>query len=113
MTQWPLVSNSPATPGTPNNTFPGLISAQTSFANTTLETFEQGNIRTGCMNCHNSTMQATDFVWSLEDHAFPSVVPSLMMQQPEFRALRDLLLEAAPKAKGRNPARGAATSPPR
>src|SRR5712692_6988887 len=53
MTQWPLVPNSPQTPGNPPITFPGQGSDQTSFANITLETFEQGNIRTGCMNCHN------------------------------------------------------------
>jgi hypothetical protein len=103
MTQWPLFPNSPSTPGTPPNTFPGLGTDQTSFANTTLETFEQGNIRTGCMNCHTSTMQATDFVWSLKDHAFPPTVPSLMMQQPEFQALRKLLLETAPVAPAKVP----------
>jgi hypothetical protein len=111
MTQWPIVPSSPSTPGTPANTFPGAGTDQTSFANTTLETFEQGNIRTGCMNCHTSTMQATDFVWSLKDHAFPPTVPGLLMQQPEFRALRTLLLEAAPMAAPNVPQNGPAIPP--
>jgi hypothetical protein len=98
MTQWPLAAGNPSLPGTPNNTFPGQGTDQTSFANTTLETFEQGRIRTGCMNCHNSTMAATDFVWSLNDHAFPPTVPGLMMQQPSIQALRKLLVEAAAPA---------------
>jgi hypothetical protein len=96
MTQWPLRPNSPQTPGTPPNTFPGQGSDQTAFANTTLETFEQGNIRTGCMNCHNQTMAATDFLWSLNDHAFPPSVPGLLFKNPAFKELEHLMQLAAP-----------------
>jgi hypothetical protein len=98
MTQWPLVPNSPNTPGTAPNTFPGLPAPNnsTAFANTTLETFEQGSVFTGCMACHNATMKPTDFVWSLNDHAFPpsSATPNLLMRNPAFRALRDTLQQS-------------------
>jgi hypothetical protein len=73
MTQWPLVPNSPATPGTIRNTFPGQ-GATSAFANTTLETWDQGDIKAGCMNCHNVTRMKTDFLWSLEINAFPSAL---------------------------------------
>jgi hypothetical protein len=93
MTQWPLAQNSPATPGTPANTFPG-IGAGTAFANSTLETFDQANIRTGCMNCHNFTRVKTDFLWSLEDHAFPSNAPNLLLASDlSTKSLVRLLLE--------------------
>ncbi|WP_074317749.1 hypothetical protein [Singulisphaera sp. GP187] len=98
MTQWPLQPNSPTTPGTAPNTFPGLPAPNntTAFANTTLETFEQGSVFTGCMACHNATMKPTDFVWSLNDHAFPasSSTPNLLMNNPAFRALRDTLQQS-------------------
>src|SRR5580704_14999969 len=42
MTQWPLVPNSPATPGTIRNTFPGQ-GATSAFTNTTLETWDQSD----------------------------------------------------------------------
>jgi hypothetical protein len=90
MTQWPIPANSPSLPGTPNNTFPGT-GATSAFANTTLETFDQGRIQTGCMNCHNSTRTATDFLWSLKDHAFPANVPSLLVADEPFRQLQNLL----------------------
>lgn len=93
MTQWPLKPSSPATNGTPPNTFPGSPPNDvTAFANTTLETFDQGSIFTGCMACHNVTMAPTDFLWSLNDHAFPpkSGTPNLLMKDPTFRALRTL-----------------------
>src|SRR4051794_10201962 len=61
MTQWPTAPNS-ALPGTPSNTFPGL-SPISAYANTTMETWEQTNITTGCMNCHNLAGN-TDFLWS-------------------------------------------------
>jgi hypothetical protein len=104
MTQWPLAANSPATPGTPANTFPGSGSDQTSFANVTLETFDQNNIRTGCMNCHNSTMAASDFLWSLNDHAFPPAVPNLLMKSEPFRMLRGHLESATRKSSSPAPA---------
>lgn len=96
LTQWPLKSNAPALPGTPPNTFPGSPpNDQTAFANVTLETFEQRSIFTGCMACHNATMKPTDFVWSLQDHAFPpsSATPNLLMKSHSFRQLRDILVE--------------------
>jgi hypothetical protein len=96
MTQWPLPVSSPQTPGTPSNTFPGLGTDQTAFANTTLETFEQSNIRTGCMNCHNQTMAATDFLWGLNDHAFPPTLPGLLFKNPAFRELEQLMQLASP-----------------
>ena len=50
MTQWPKLSRaSRSLPGTPPNTFPGS-GATTAFANVALETFDQANICTGCMN---------------------------------------------------------------
>jgi hypothetical protein len=73
MTQWPLVPNSPATPGTIRNTFPGQ-GATSAFTNTTLETWDQRDAKTGCMNCHNVTRTKTDFLWSLEINAFPSAL---------------------------------------
>ena len=91
MTQWPVKADDPSLPGTPANTFPGTGSDSTSFSNTTLETFDQMNIRTGCMNCHTQTMAATDFVWSVADHAFPPNVPSLLMKNSSFRELRTLM----------------------
>jgi hypothetical protein len=92
MTQWPLVPSSPGTDGLPANTFPGL-GATSAFANTTLETFDQRSIFTGCMACHNSTRQPTDFVWSLNDHAFTGAITShaIRMKNPAFRKLRELL----------------------
>jgi hypothetical protein len=92
MTQWPLTPNSPTTPGDPAHTFPGSPpNDQSAFSNVTLETFDQGSIFTGCMACHNATMQATDFLWSLNDHAYPPIVPNLMMRNPSFRSLRTIM----------------------
>jgi hypothetical protein len=96
MTQWPIGNGSQPVPSTQtgavNFTFPGA-GAQSAFANTTLETFEQGNPRTGCMNCHNSARATGDFVWSLLDHAFPpsSSTPDLFLTDAHFRNLMDLL----------------------
>jgi hypothetical protein len=96
MTQWPLKRNMPNVPGTPANTFPGT-GASTAFANTTMETFDQGAVKTGCMNCHNFTRTDTDFVWSLEDHAFPPTLPAFLLQKESFRELRNLMLERRKK----------------
>ena len=94
MTQWPITPSSPSTDGSPGNTFPGSPAPNdsTAFANTTLETFDQRFVFFGCMACHNATMKPTDFVWSLNDHAHPATTPNLLMQNPAFRALRDMLL---------------------
>ena len=91
MTQWPLRPNSPATPGTPPNTFPGMGSDGTAFANTALESFEQKSISTSCMACHNVTRVKTDFVWSLNDHAFPTNIPNFLFHDPSLRQLKNLL----------------------
>ena len=97
-TQWPLTPNAPSLPGTPENTFPGS-GATTAFANTTLESFDQKSIGTGCMKCHTATKDQTDFLWSLNDHAFPSDsgAPNLIMKNPAMRKLRDTLKSAAEK----------------
>lgn len=94
MTQWPTTPSAPSIDGTPAHTFPGAGNDTTAFANTTLETFDQGNIRTGCMNCHNMTRTQTDFLWTLSDHAFPPNVPDLLFKAPAFKGLKELL--AAP-----------------
>lgn len=93
MTQWPVPGNTPSNPGTPTFSFPGT-GATSAFSNTTLETFDQGSIFTGCMACHNfanTSSPAPDFLWSLKDHAFPSKIPSLLMQDPSFRSLKMLI----------------------
>jgi hypothetical protein len=98
MTQWPIGNGSQPVPaaqtGSMNVTFPGA-GASSAFANTTLETFDQANPRTGCMNCHNSARANTDFVWSIMDHAFPasSSTPDIFITDPQFRNLRILLQE--------------------
>jgi hypothetical protein len=96
VTQWPTTPNSPATPGDPPHTFPGLGSDQTSFANVALETFEQKLIGTSCMACHNFTMKPTDFVWTVMDHAHPAkpATPNLIMRSVAFRQLRDVLMKS-------------------
>jgi hypothetical protein len=43
------------------------------------------------MACHTITQTATDFLWSLKDHAFPPKVPGLMMQDVEMRNLRTMM----------------------
>jgi hypothetical protein len=95
-TQWPLIPNSPSTPGTTDNTFPGKSPNDvTAFSNVTLETFDQTAVATGCMNCHDSAKRPTDtdFLWSLNDHAFPpkTSTPNLITRDPSFQALRSLL----------------------
>jgi hypothetical protein len=97
VTQWPTTPSNPNLDGKPPHTFPGASpNDQTSFANTALETFEQKFVITGCMACHNATMKPTDFVWSINDHAFPAstATPNLLMKSKSFRDLRDILLES-------------------
>src|SRR6185295_5568889 len=57
--------------GSVANTFPGE-GAFSAFANVTMETFDQKGPQLGCMSCHNRARLATDFMWSLFDHAYPS-----------------------------------------
>jgi hypothetical protein len=105
MTQWPLVPSSPSTDGDTPNTFPGDGGDTTAFSNITMEAFEQRNISTGCMSCHNQTRTTTDFVWSLNDHAFPpsSATPNILMRNTSFRNLRDLLERARRRDAGARP----------
>jgi hypothetical protein len=111
MTQWPVVPNSPSTPGTPANTFPGT-GATTSFANVAMETFDQANIGTGCMACHNVTKSASDFLWALKVNAFPPATPPVTCPtapgpegvtaahlSPELQQLKALLQSTVPRPK--------------
>jgi len=104
MTQWPVPQGSgpipPSQPGTPAFTFPGT-GATTSFANVTLETWDQNSITTGCMNCHNFATQrtpSTDFLWALQVNAIspPALTASLRARQmPALVELKQLLEQAA------------------
>jgi hypothetical protein len=77
VTQWPRMEGNQATPipasrdGSVPNTFPGT-GAFSAFANVTMETFDQKGVQLGCMSCHNRARMATDFMWSVFDHAYPS-----------------------------------------
>ncbi|MFI0843229.1 hypothetical protein [Mesorhizobium sp. IMUNJ 23232] len=82
MTQWPLTPNAPEIDGKPPNTFPGKGTDTTSFANTTLETFEQKKIVTGCMNCHNTVQGSSDFLWTLSTRSWPSLLAIVNSQPP-------------------------------
>jgi hypothetical protein len=83
MTQWPTPGSAPSNPGTPDFTIPGSSKTTpvlSSFSNVTMETFDQGSIFSGCMNCHNLTAHASgdsspgnDFLWSLAVNAYPDV----------------------------------------
>jgi len=78
-TQWPVPGKTPSNQGDLAHTFPGS-NPTSAFANTTMETFDQKRIQTGCMNCHNldaaqnpnSGPKTTDFLWSLTINAWPS-----------------------------------------
>jgi hypothetical protein len=128
MTQWPITSppNPSAHSGKPSNTFQGINNTGnppgvgtcpnppapqpptcTSFANVTMETFDQGAIGTGCMNCHNATAN-TDFLWSLPVNAWvpPQTAASRLTAQAKapgaltarensLKELEDLLRGAA------------------
>jgi hypothetical protein len=93
MTQWPVPGDAPANPGSPNFTFPGT-GATSAFSNTALETWDQNNIRTGCMNCHTA-VQNNDFLWSLQMNAFspPQISFAPRPQSPAVKELRSLLRE--------------------
>ena len=77
VTQWPRLEGNQITPippavdGSPANTFPGE-GAFSTFANLTMETFNQKGIQLGCMSCHNRSRMTTDFMWTLSDRAYPS-----------------------------------------
>jgi len=90
MTQWPVPPNTPANDGSPAHTTPPLGSA-TAFANVTMETFDQTRIARGCMACHNDTRNESDFLWALNDHAFPVLDPNFLLKEQAFRKLTDLL----------------------
>jgi hypothetical protein len=90
MTQWPLRKSQPDISGAPGNTFPGSIGQSTNFANTTMETFDQKSIGTGCMACHNLTKSKTDFLWALEINAFPVAPSTLVASSPANVNLRTL-----------------------
>ncbi|HEV2172761.1 MAG TPA: hypothetical protein VGR71_04300 [Nitrospira sp.] len=93
MTQWPLQLNPPnpippAQSGFPPNTFPGT-NAVSAFSNTTLETWDQFSIGTGCMACHTLTQKNTDFLWSLEINAFDASKPNgALMALRKAKAVR-------------------------
>jgi hypothetical protein len=88
----------------------------TSFANVTMETFDQAAVGTGCMNCHNATGAPTDFLWSLAVNAWPppsppaavtdALGPGRAARENSLNTLRELLLstvganEALSKARG-------------
>ena len=102
MTQWPVPENQPSLPGTPANTFPGFPAGTndtSAYANLTMETFDQKKVQEGCMNCHNFTRVATDFLWTLKTHAFPPNVPNLMFSDPSINGLRNLLEMSRPPGR--------------
>ena len=90
MTQWPTPGNAPQNPGTPAFTIPGSnTNPMTAFSNLTMETFDQANIRTGGMACHNAAASsagaASDFQWALALNAYPSPLGT-SASQPQLRA---------------------------
>lgn len=94
MTQWPVPGSTPGNPGLIQFSFPGAGAANTAFANRTLETWDQTNIRNGCMNCHNA-VKDNDFVCSLQMNAFTPAQAALGAKpsSPAVTALRSLLQE--------------------
>jgi hypothetical protein len=133
MTQWPVTSppDPNAHSGKPTNTFQGFNKLNqppkkppgpgtcptfndpdtgklvpcTSFANVTMETFDQAAVGTGCMNCHNATA-SNDFLWSLAVNAWPppGTAPGLLAaaatSSARDQSLRELsdLMQSAVKA---------------
>jgi hypothetical protein len=105
VTQWPTPANSNLD-GSSKNTIPGAkngdrpASDSTSFANITMETYQQSKISQGCMNCHNVVRDTADFLWTMFNHAgpkpeVPAIPPSLKKsmkaEQPhESRQTRQL-----------------------
>jgi hypothetical protein len=73
VTQWPDDTDRCGDEGcgAPNHTIPGSTRLHDSnLANTTMETWNQNDIGTGCMSCHNAAREH-DFVWSLTVNAWP------------------------------------------
>jgi hypothetical protein len=77
MTQWPLAPGDQSIPvsakqaGDIFETFPG-DGATSTFANMSMETFNQNRPAQGCMNCHNRARLPADFMWSVLEHAWPA-----------------------------------------
>jgi hypothetical protein len=67
-----------------------------------METFDQASVGKGCMNCHNATGTATDFLWSLAVNAWPppsppaalaaALGPGRAAREKSLNTLRELLL---------------------
>jgi hypothetical protein len=76
VTQWPLAPGDQSIPvsakqaGDIFETFPGE-GATSTFANMSMETFNQSRPAQGCMNCHNRARLPADFMWSVLEHSFP------------------------------------------
>jgi hypothetical protein len=95
MTQWPTPPSTPTNPGSPAFTVPGTAlpnTAQIAFSNVTMETFDQMKLQQSCMNCHTSTKFNSDFLWSLNDHAYPPKVPNLLRNDPAVKAMREIMM---------------------
>jgi hypothetical protein len=85
MTQWP----------TDTGTIPGPdVLEHSAFSNTTLETWAQTDITSGCMSCHGIAQQDDhiDFVWSLRMNAYPR---GTSRSSPAVNKLQDLLSKSA------------------
>ncbi|MDB5089762.1 MAG: hypothetical protein JWR09_3756 [Mucilaginibacter sp.] len=123
MTQWPTPPNKPDMNGKAKNTIPGAKnnddpanprpkSDSTSFANITMETYEQSIISTGCMNCHDIARNNADFLFTMFNHAGPKPEipndPALLFkslraaghpQSKQMQELEKLLTPEPKKAK--------------
>lgn len=78
MTQWPTPGSTPSNPGGTGFSIPGTnkqFPTTSGFANTTMETFFQKNVATGCMACHTLTQKNSDFNWTLKNHAYSPTSP--------------------------------------
>jgi hypothetical protein len=79
MTQWPLQPGDQSVPvpetqaGSIFETFPG-DGAVSTFANMSMETFNQSRPAQGCMSCHNRARLTVDFMWSVLEHAYPAKI---------------------------------------
>jgi hypothetical protein len=102
MTQWPRDPfNVPSQPGTPDHTFPGDAPFDASaFSNTTMETFEQKDITTGCMNCHNIVRSKTDYLWTVMTRAHPSILRIMESLPAPVFSMNDKSLGKSKRAAG-------------
>ena len=70
----------------------GHYPQQCSFANVTMETFDQSSIYSGCMNCHNATAHPSgaatgnDFLWSLAVNAYAPPAAANLTAMAKARA---------------------------